>query len=97
MKTIIFIPVLLSGLLVALAPFFAASENAHCAEKDSGPSDKKSPKGMQKFYYDLLSDCGFSLSSDRAFIRDKKYAVFYIEIKQAAHSSMKRYHPVKSI
>ncbi|WP_153050300.1 hypothetical protein [Pseudomonas sp. MF4836] len=49
MKTMIFIPVLLSSLLVALAPFFAASENARCAEKDSGPSDKKLPKGMQKF------------------------------------------------
>lgn len=59
MNTIHLMPLLMAGVILGLAPSFAESENAHCAEKDSGLSDKKLPKDMHKFYYDLLSGCGF--------------------------------------
>ncbi|WP_256206299.1 hypothetical protein [Pseudomonas sp. CF161] len=58
MKTIRLIPLLMAGLLVGLAPFIAVGETVTDAERASDPSDKKLPKGMQRYVLPLQG-CAF--------------------------------------
>ena len=58
MNTLRLIPLFMVGLLGGVAPFIAVGETATAAERASEPSNKKLPKGMQRYILPLQG-CAF--------------------------------------